>query len=95
MKKLTIHQKPVADDKLDSFWYDGAIARKGNLTLWACGDVRLSCDCHPNNDDELGECYDKEHFIFNNWFDIVDDDNNSLDEVCGTYDDAIKTLKEY
>lgn len=48
------------------------------------------------NDDDLARIYDNtECYVdMNNWFEIVEKDNDELGEVYDSYDDGIKILKD-
>lgn len=51
----------------------------------------------PKNDTELEKCYNNENgyvMIYNNWFEILDENGDSVADIYGNYDDAIEALKE-
>lgn len=41
VKEIEILQDKISDKHLDSFWYEGVIARNGDYELVACGDIRF------------------------------------------------------
>ena len=99
---MKIHQKKLAENQQDAFFYDGLIAETKDFKLSVSGDVKLTCDCKPVNDKEVDYCFDNGHFTLNNWYEIYpknDDDKridfDCQDSACGRYDQAIKTLKDY
>ena len=67
---------------------------------WVNGKSYDDFPIELENDDDLDKLYDEQmnekdgfEWVYNNWFEIVDDKNELiLDDY--SYDDAIKTLKE-
>jgi hypothetical protein len=104
MKKIEIYQDKIDDNHVDSFWYDGAIASKGKYTVYACGEIRVATDFESDwmNGYEALEYADENNMTdkdlvnlewgMNNWFEIVDDENNSVD-VFHDYNEVIEALK--
>ena len=51
----------------------------------------------PKNDKELEKCYNNENgyvMDMNNWFEILDSDDETVADIYGNYDDALEALKE-
>lgn len=106
MNKLKIHQDKIDNKHKESFWYDGAIASMGKYTAYACGEIRVALGDEDDymNDYEAIEYADdnnwtdkdlvKFNWAMNNWFEIVDDENNSID-ICYDYDEVIELLKKH
>lgn len=100
---ITIHQEKIDESHKESFWYDGAIASNGKYTAYACGDIRVAVDEESNwlNDYQALEYADQNNWTdkdlakfvwgMNNWFEIVDDENNSIG-VYYDYDEVINEL---
>lgn len=95
--KTEIIKKKISDKHEQSYWYDGQIATKGKYHLYACGEVRLNCDCKPQDDKDLEKCYENDHFSLNNWFEVIGDepDDYMLGDVVGTYDEGLELLDYY
>lgn len=92
---MKIYQNKISKNHNDSYWYKGLIAETKTHELLANGEVKLNCDCKPQNDKELVNCYENDHFSLNNWFEIFDKQSTNEGFVCGgNYDEALKELKE-
>jgi len=115
INKLKILQEKISDKHNDSFWYDGDIATCGDLTLIACGDIKIIKNDknglymgmydvkarddfpEPKCDKDLKPMYNYENgfdMVNNNWFEILDSDNDTVGDIYGYYDDAIDALRE-
>jgi hypothetical protein len=48
------------------------------------------------NDDDLEEINNDKNYYFdmNNWFEILDNENESVGDIYGNYDDALEALRE-
>jgi hypothetical protein len=88
----------------DSFWYDGHIKSNGEYSLYATGDIKIITPQGEVYRDGQAVEYaieknltdkdlEKFEFLNNNWFEIIDRDNNSID-ICDTYTEALSILKD-
>ena len=96
--KTKIYQKKTSERHDNSFWYDGLIAERGGLKLFAVGDIRildkngeLVCDrvkvrgdgIKLVDDRDLDAIDDEEYYWdMNNWFSI-EDENGEYGMFCG------------
>jgi hypothetical protein len=102
---VEIYQKKLAENKQDSFWYEGAIASFHEKTLYATGDITVVtkegevlgvsdaleyAEEHNLTDDNL---YTELQFTMNNWFEIISDDGGD-GIVYDSYDEAMRGLTE-
>lgn len=86
----------------DSFFYDGLIAKSEKAELWAVGDIRIVVDGKTYRDDRARWLFknDKElearvqEWIMNNWFEIIDKNGDSWNDVLYSYDEALHSLAE-
>jgi len=92
--KLKIFQLKYDEKHVDSFWYDGQIARLDNCILIANGDIRVSfpgSDVWYKNQWAVEEAYQRKytdkdiHKLYqtdasgnNNWFEIVSAEGDSV-----------------
>ena len=102
---MNIYQEKIDNEHIDSFWYDGEIASNGKYTAVACGSIRVAVDEESNymNDYQALEYADERNWNdkdlakfewdMNNWFEIVDDENNSIG-VYHDYDEVITELEK-
>ena len=101
---MLVVQEKLSEEKQDSFWYDeGAVLVKGNFTVYALGEIKVTIDNEVYNEYQALE-YAEEHnftdkdlekfeFLMNNWFEILDNtggDNTGI--ICYSYNEAEEEL---
>lgn len=92
MSNIEIFEQRIDDIHLDSYWYDGLIAKGKIFELRALGEVDFQGK-EPENDNDVSLMYENCRFNLNNWFEINEIDSEySGGEVYGNYDEAIEAL---
>lgn len=111
MEKIEIMQEKLANNKTDSFFYDGTIAKLGDYSLIACGDIRIysdngmydvkprdSFDIPLETDEDLRKVEERGGtWDMNNWLEVVNHKTGDyvIGDVAYYYDEGIELLKTY
>ena len=100
-------QQKISENRQDSFWYHGEIARKGKWYICAEGDIAIRFEDGriEHNDRAVSKVIDDNRYLIdddlqrfeflnNNWFSLYHDEEDILDCIYDTYDEAIEVLKD-
>ena len=92
MNNIEIFEQRIDDTHLDSYWYDGLIAKGKTYELRVVGDVEFNCQ-EPEEDKDVIKMHNDNEFELHNWFEINEIDSDFCGgDMIGNYDDAIKAL---